>query len=343
MEQGTYSLNEDCWTEYDRYFAHYTRAELEKAEERSQKFKKAKQPTVPMAPFASLQPLTLPLFSRTMYRIIFAILYYTIQDPKSTSETLVIETLSLLQLSLTLFNHSDIGMVKDTESIELNNKKRKVTPFNGNINDIEFPTSFDVTKNSRTEIAVYATEEALQSQSIISQLRRLSKMEQFTAQVDRINHILSLFSEKDISCKQYIEQLSGKDKQDTKEQSKEEEDEKDEQEVKRRRKERQAQIMMKFNQDMAKFTLKLEEEEKEKPSEVQSNANPIPFAEVSNCALCHEDTNLTSKPLGFVSFIQPTKLLQAAKEYLVKRPVVLHLPEEEEKEASQRQQEENEG
>jgi hypothetical protein len=94
-------------------------------------------------------------------------------------------------------------MVKDTEPIEVFTKKRKVSPFNGNINDIEFPTSFDVTKNSRAEIAVYATEEA-QSQSIISLLRRLSKMTQFAGQVDRINNILGLFSEKDISCKQCI-------------------------------------------------------------------------------------------------------------------------------------------
>jgi hypothetical protein len=106
MEQGTYSLKEECWTDYDRYFAHYTRAELEKAEERAQKFRKGKPSPAPFAPFNGLHVLNLPLFSQTMYRIIFAILYYTVQDPKSTSETLVIETLSLLQLSLTLFNHS---------------------------------------------------------------------------------------------------------------------------------------------------------------------------------------------------------------------------------------------
>jgi hypothetical protein len=64
-------------------------------------------------------------------------------------------------------------------------------------------------------------------------------MEVYKNQQQRIQHLLNLYGEKDISCKQYIGHLTAKDKEET---------EIDDEIIKRKKKEKQQAIMSKFQQ-----------------------------------------------------------------------------------------------
>lgn len=302
---------------------------MEKAEEGYQKARKNKIPNIPKYPtFSAFHNIYHPLFSHVLYKIIFYVLYFTHQDPGKFTETLLNETLHLLHLSLSLFNPLDISKVKDDEIIATQTqRKRKATFFVGNISNIEFPTSFDITQNSRHEITVASShDEPKKTESIIGLLRKLQKVQQFSHQSEKMNQILGLFAEKDISCKQYIESLAGKEKQHDKDGSK---DEEDEQEVKRRRREMQQAIRMKFSQEMMKFSAEVEDLEDEDEDKLNENQEKKynPFEGIANCALCQEETTLT-RPLGYVGFVQLTKILQLSKELQSKRSRILYLEPE---------------
>ena len=249
----------------------------------------------PLPVFPSLSPLSLPLYSHLFYKILFAVFYSATVDPTKVTETLMNEALQALHLSISLYNTADIVNAKDSEDLNNNNNnnknKRKIIAFSGNILDLEFPTPFNVTQNSRHEVVVAGTEE--KGESLISLLRKITKLQQFATFGDKVKNILRLFSEKDISCRQYIEILAGKEKHEGKEQSKEEVLE-EEQEAKKRRKERQAAIMQKMKQDMAKFKVEATDEIEETET---GESNPFPDISM-NCPLCHEEHSLSSKPLG---------------------------------------------
>ena len=195
--------------------------------------------------YSGLQSLCLPLFSTIFYKVLYTIIWSAYSNPGQITETLLNETLLALHLSLTLYNPSDVAHAKDySDSINNNNNKnnnnvnnnnnntpskRKISHFSGNMEELDFPTLFNVTANSRHEMMLgTATEE--KTESLVSMLRRLPKIQQYGQYNDKINQILKLFSEKDIGVKQYIEVLAGKEKHEQKESK--EEDEEDEQEAK---------------------------------------------------------------------------------------------------------------
>ena len=103
--------------------------------------------------------------------------------------------------------------------------------------DLEFPSDFNVTSNARFEFAL--TEDSSRQESIITLLRKLSKLEKYKNQSTKIQNIFNMLSDKDVACKQYIGHLVAKDK---------EEMEANEEEAKKKRKEKQQAIMAKFQQ-----------------------------------------------------------------------------------------------
>lgn len=230
-----------------------SQAELETAEERFQKQLKNKssyylQPIQLFHAFPSFEPLKFLLQGDSLYKGIFSLLYSAMtKGIVFVSDSLLNETLHLLLLSIKLYIRPDL--VNKTSlglGIEKNSpQKRKSMYYSGNMNDIEFPTTYNITKNARYEIAISESKQ----ESIISLLVHLSSIPAFVHHTDKINAILSLFGEHDPSCKLYVEKLRSKALA-AQENSKTMEigEEEDEQEKKRRRKERQLAIMSKFNQ-----------------------------------------------------------------------------------------------
>ena len=99
------------------------------------------------------------------------------------SDVLLSETLNLLQLSLSLFDHIKVENLAFPDNVQspISKKKRKANVFSGNINDIDFPTSYNITKNSRDEIPIAGINlnfllmilEDGKTESILSLLRKL--------------------------------------------------------------------------------------------------------------------------------------------------------------------------
>eukprot|EP01114_Cavostelium_apophysatum_P014387 TRINITY_DN3722_c0_g1_i4.p1 TRINITY_DN3722_c0_g1~~TRINITY_DN3722_c0_g1_i4.p1 ORF type:complete len:1886 (+),score=640.18 TRINITY_DN3722_c0_g1_i4:152-5809(+) len=338
MEQGTYQLKEECWAEFDRYYPHFSRMDLEKAEERFAKFRSKQAapakskfetpsksrpaevtsdstpnnylllPTFP--PFANLNHL---LHSPILHKIIFVVLFNAAKEDSNLSETLLNEVLHLLLLSVHQYERIEMQTLMSPERER--KRKRKSNAFTSSVDDIEFPTYYNIVKNARHEVAVANGK----AESILSLLRKLAPKKTD----EKIQQLINLLKEKDRKSLGMTPKAA---------ENAEDSAPDEEQEKKRRRKERQAEILKKFNQQMTNFKGE-KEEEKGKKEEEQPNVNPFP--ECGTCALCHEEASLFTKPLAFVALVMPSKLPQVMKS-LQHRPPITYLDvQKEQKEKKQ--------
>ncbi|PRP88998.1 e3 ubiquitin-protein ligase UBR1-like [Planoprotostelium fungivorum] len=139
MEQGTYHLKDECWAEYDSYFHHYSKSELEKAEERHNEYKKtvkdnnnnnnntdgsdALQRCVPLITYPCLSALETLLSSPELHRLLFVILYLYNSKKIPVTEETVSEAVHLLWLSLHATNQVNTEPASTTSKSKTPKKK----------------------------------------------------------------------------------------------------------------------------------------------------------------------------------------------------------------------------
>ena len=103
QEHGQYSLKDEYWKDFDPFFHHYSREQLEAALERSVDSGawKPEWQLAPPAPGAEpLEANAAVLASPAMHQLMWAVLRYSVQHPESSSSEWILAVCQLLSLAL---------------------------------------------------------------------------------------------------------------------------------------------------------------------------------------------------------------------------------------------------
>eukprot|EP01112_Ceratiomyxa_fruticulosa_P022315 TRINITY_DN8126_c0_g1_i1.p1 TRINITY_DN8126_c0_g1~~TRINITY_DN8126_c0_g1_i1.p1 ORF type:complete len:1102 (-),score=291.96 TRINITY_DN8126_c0_g1_i1:57-3362(-) len=209
MEQGKYALKEECWSEFDVYFSHYSRQELQAAEERYHQAYRSKcspKQIPPHKPYSALQSIVSLLACKLLHQVIFTILRNHFTSPKHSSDTLLNHALYLIELYLVVTPELSGFNFEEDEPIYSPKRFKPVDVFHQKYSSISLPSSHSLLRNATAEVVT--SEDGKTRESLISLLLRLENTTQ-DAQKKSVDRILTLFTQNGIPVDDFRGKVQG--------------------------------------------------------------------------------------------------------------------------------------